>query len=90
MDNRTLYEKITEYINWLEAEERSIATRIQYNREISDFLEYLGKTELDKEVVLQYKQKLEQEYQPASVNAKLAALNGFFTFIKRKDLNLKY
>lgn len=45
--------------------------------------------ELTKEIVIAYKKEMENKYQPVSVNTKLAALNGFFSFIGRNDLHLK-
>lgn len=89
MKNKILEEQLTSYIVYLEQEERSCATRNQYRRDISYFLAFWGEEELAKETLLNYKERLEEKYQPASVNAKLVALNGFFTFIGRRDLHLK-
>lgn len=89
MKNKILEEQLTSYIVYLEQEERSCATRNQYRRDISYFLAFLGEEELAKATLLNYKERLEEKYQPASVNAKLVALNGFFTFIGRRDLHLK-
>lgn len=53
------------------------------------FFPALGTGELTKEATLSYKEKLEQDYQPVSVNVKLSALNSFFEFVGRSDLRLK-
>ena len=42
-----------------------------------------------KESVVRFKEKLQDGYKAASVNAKLAALNGFFSFLGRNDLKVK-
>ena len=44
---------------------------------------------MTKEMVIQYKQELQTGHQPATVNGKLAALNGFFSFVGREDLRVK-
>lgn len=89
MKNKVLEEQLASYLTYLEQEERSSVTRNQYRRDIACFLDFLGEDEVEKEALLQYKERLEGKYQPASVNAKLVALNGFFTFIGRRDLHVK-
>lgn len=89
MESISLYEKLEEYLIWMESEEKSVATRNQYRRFIRNFICFLGKRELNKEFLLAYKEKLEEEYQPTSVNVNLAAINGFLAFIGKKELHLK-
>lgn len=81
--------QIEDYRNHLRDEERSPSTIKQYQRDVISFLSFLDAEELSRERVLNYKHELEQTYHPASVNAKLAALNSFFSFIGRSDLKLK-
>ncbi|XCP84638.1 tyrosine-type recombinase/integrase [Roseburia hominis] len=82
--------KIEDYLENLRNEEHSHATISQYRRDILCFFSFLGTGELTRDAVLFYKEKLEQEYQPVSVNAKLSALNSFLTFVGRSDLKLKF
>lgn len=82
--------KMEEYLGRLRDEEHSPATIRQYRRDILGFLTFLGAEALSREAVLQYKQVLEERYQPVSVNAKLSALNSFFSFMDRCDLKLKF
>lgn len=77
------------YLVHLQLAERSPATRRQYRRAILDFIEYLGGEPATKEVVIRYKNRLQKIYLPASVNAKLAALNGFFSFVGGDGLRVK-
>lgn len=87
---KKIYEtNVENYLNNLKREEHSEATRGQYRRDILCFLSYLGENMLTKENAVAYKEKLEKEYQPASINTKLSALNSFFNFIGRSDLKLK-
>lgn len=81
--------QLVEYLAYLEKEEKSPATRRQYRRDVLQFLAYLGETPLTKEAVIQYKEGLQREYQASSVNAKLAALSGFLTFIGKAGLRVK-
>lgn len=81
--------QIENYLNHLRNEERSLATINQYRRDILCFFAFLDTKELTKDATLHYKQELEQQYQPVSVNAKLSALNSFFSFIGRSNLRLK-
>jgi len=81
--------KVFQYIDYLAQEEKSKATRQQYQREIMHFLKEAGEVPFTKELVLQYKENLQKRYQSASINTKIAALNGFFSFIGRNDLRMK-
>ena len=81
--------KSEEYLDFLAREERSEATIRQYAREIQAFCSYVGNEPLNKETVIRYKQKLQDKYKPSSVNTKLAALNGFFSFIGMPDVRVK-
>ena len=87
---KTEYEtQVANYLHYLREEERSESTQKQYRRDILQFLSFLGTQPLSKETAVAYKEKLEQTYQPVSINAKLSALNGFFTFIGKGSLCLK-
>ena len=81
--------KVEEYLEYLEKEEKSIATRKQYGRDVMSFLRFAGGAGVTKELVIRYKENLQKAYQPASVNTKIAAINGFFTFMGREDLRVK-
>ena len=81
--------KIPIYIHPLEQEEKSQSTRQQYKRDLLRFFEFIGSTPVTKETVIRYKEELQKQYRPASVNAKLASLNGFLTFIGRSDLRVR-
>jgi len=78
------------YLDHLREEERSQATIRQYRRDLLCFFSFLDGGEMTREAALSYKQKLEETYQPVSVNVKLSALNSFFSFIGRDDLKMKF
>lgn len=89
MKMKVLETQVDSYIRHLEQEERSCATRRQYFRDISCFLSWAGELELTKDTVIRYKEKLQTEYRASSVNAKLAAINSFFTFIGKVELKVR-
>ena len=89
MGKQLFYEQLKSYLIWLEQRERSESTRSQYKKAFLDYLNYMEEEGPDREGILKYKQLLETKYQPISVNAKLAALNGFFTYIGRNDLRVR-
>ena len=82
-------ESVKEYIAYLEQEEKSEATRRQYKRDILHFLSFAKGQELTRELALRYKEELQSKHRAGSVNVKLAALNGFFSYLGREDLRVK-
>ncbi len=82
-------EKIKDYMRYLAYEEKSPSTIKQYLRDILSFFDCLGNEPVTKERVIQYKNKLSEKYRPASVNAKIAALNSFFSYIELPQLRVK-
>lgn len=89
MENKEIHDKIKEYLVYLAEDEKSLATQKQYYREILRFFEYLNFQSYTKEDVICYKEKLKKDYQPVSVNAKIAALNSFFTFTGQSECKVK-
>ncbi len=90
MTSTELAANVEEYFEYLVREEKSQATRAQYLRDVRLFLSWLtDDEEVVKELVIRYKEKLQRDYEPATVNTKLAALNSFFSFLDRLDLKVK-
>ncbi len=86
--------KSVEYMTYLREAEKTGATRAQYFRDIQGFLAWVGQesgenAEVKKEQVICYKEYLQEEYRPATVNTKLAALNSFFAYLGRLELRVK-
>ena len=81
--------QIARYMEYLRTEERSESTRKQYERELCSFMEFAGKGRITKSTVLGYKEKIRKACRPASVNAKLAAVNGFLAFIGKRELSVR-
>lgn len=90
MASRSDLSQMEAYLRNLRNGEHSWSTVTQYRRDILSFFSFLGGRELSKEMALSYKERLEQTYRPATVNAKISALNSFFSFLGRNDLKLKF
>ena len=70
-------------------EEKARATIEKYIRDILAFVEWLSGRTVEKQTVLEYKQKLIEKYAPASVNSVLSSLNRFFAFAEWFNCKVK-
>ncbi len=82
-------ELIQEFKGYLIDEEKSFATLEKYVRDITVFMEWCNNAEINKSLVLQYKQELIEKYAPASVNSVLSSLNSFFAYNEWYELKVK-
>ena len=82
-------ELIQKFKGYLIDEEKSSSTLGKYIRDITVFMEWCKETELNKSVVLEYKQDIVEKYAPASVNYILSSLNSFFAYNEWYDLKVK-
>ncbi len=89
MDKKVMYEQVSVFVRYLQQEEKSEATCRQYKRDILAFLASVSESEIKKSTLLSYKQKLMAQYQPVSMNTKIAALNRFFSFLGLEQLKLR-
>ena len=83
-------EQLQAYRVHLREQEREESTIIKYTHSVSAFMSWLGARPLTKEDAVAWKEELKSRCAPATVNASLAALNGFFRFIGRDDCRLKF
>ena len=84
-------DQLTAYAAYLRAEERSPGTIENYLRHVGAFAAWAGKRLLSRELAAEWKAHLlSRGYAPVSVNAMLAALNGFFRFLGREDCRVKF
>lgn len=89
MKKAEMYAQLDEYVMSMELAERSRATIVQYRREAQSFLDWTEDGEITKETVIRYKERLKEEYKPASVNVKLSALCSFLSFAGAQELRVK-
>ena len=86
---KILSDQIKQYKTHLINEEKTKATIEKYIRDIIAFCKWIANRELTKELVLEYKAELVENYAPASVNSILASLNGFFSYNEWHELKVK-
>lgn len=86
---KILFDQIKEYKTHLINEEKCKATIEKYIRDITVFYEWLSGRELTKELALEYKVQLMENYAPTSVNSILASLNSFFEHNGWHEIKLK-
>lgn len=86
---KILFDQIKEYKTHLINEEKCKATIEKYIRDITVFYEWLSGRELTKELALEYKVQLMENYAPTSVNSILASLNSFFDHNGWNEIKLK-
>ena len=72
-------------------EERSAGTIENYLRHVRTFAAWAGGRSVTRELAAEWKAHLlTQNYAPVTINAMLAALNGFFHFLGRDDCQVKF
>lgn len=84
-----MLQKIKEFESYLISEEKSKATVMKYTHDVSAFIQWLNGQQISKTVVQEYKQWLEGEYAPKSVNSILSSLNAFFEWIDHPEYRVK-
>ena len=82
-------ETIEQYLTYQREQERSRATLQKYRHDLNALLEFLNGEELTKTALIGWKEKLTGEYAPVSVNAMLAAVNGYVRFMGWLELTVK-
>ena len=82
-------EKILEFREFLQINEKAAATVQKYMRDVRMFTVWLNGKTLTKSNVLEYKEYLKKNYVITSVNAAISSLNAFFDFLQMKSLCIK-
>ena len=78
-----------EFKNHLISNEKSDATVERYMRDVTAYIKWLDGREMSKELMIQYKAKLVDSYEPASVNTMLASLNSYFDYIGHPEYKVR-
>lgn len=82
-------ERIEKYAAYLRESERSGSTIRKYVHDLGALSEFLRGRPVSKGALLEWKEELVGQYAPASVNNKLAAINGFLAFCGLNELRLR-
>ena len=80
---------IQAYAAFLQEQERAAATVEKYVYELTALARFLAGRPITKGLLLEWKEDLIGQYAPASVNNKLAAVNGFLSFCGWNELRLR-
>lgn len=80
---------IQKFKKYLENEEKSSLTLEKYIRDVSGFMSWVNEENIDKGIVLKYKQVLMEKYTPSTANSIISALNSFFIFKEWFDCKVK-
>lgn len=79
-------EKLKEFSEYLREQEHSERTIEKYTRDARRLAEFVGIGELNKPLVLHFKENLRREMSPISANSVLAAVNCFLKFLGLSEL----
>lgn len=80
---------LRDFENQLRADEKSELTVQKYLCDLRQLREFAGRRELDKPLLLEYKERLMRDYTVTSANSKLAAINTFLRFAGWQELCVK-
>ena len=83
IDGEELKGKIGAFTQYLIDEEKSNSTIEGYRRNVKRFIEFIGKSKINKNTVLEYKSALMNMYKTATINAALSAI--LFAFLKLRS-----
>lgn len=91
MENKLTGAEIKAYEKELQKQELASNTIKKYLRELNNLIKYLdaNNLKLDKDSLIDYKDKLEDEYKPNTVNNKIIILNKYLTYKGFDSLKLK-
>lgn len=82
-------EIIDDYRENLVLQEKSAATIEKYIRDVKAFSKYAQSNVITKEIVITYKNYLQENYAVRSVNSMLASINSLFAYLNWFDLRVK-
>lgn len=83
-------EIISDFADYLQAEEKSENTIEKYIRDVNAFEDYINGEKITKEAVIEYKKELlSRDYAVRSINSMLASVNSLFSFLGWHSLKVK-
>lgn len=80
---------VKNYLDYQKEQEKSLATLQKYKHDLMALMKFLNGEELTKNNLIRWKEYLITQYAPASVNAMLAALNGYLRYMGWLELIIK-
>ncbi len=82
--------RINAFADYLYSEEKSLATREKYLRDVQNFYKYIGNETITKELVISWKTYLiEKKYAIRSINSMLAGVNSLLDYLEIPQCKVK-
>ena len=81
-------DSLAEFAEWLICGEKAKNTVEQYTRHVKKLIYWLDGRELDKPLLLEFKEYIRSRFKAVSVNNIISAVNTFLVFREREDLHI--
>ena len=79
-----------QFENYLRYEEKADATIDKYLHDVGEMVAYIGNSELNKDMLIQYRQDISRKCKAQTVNGKLSAINAFLKFMNLEEYPFPY
>ena len=77
-----------QFENYLRYEEKADATINKYLHDVGEMVAYIGNSELNKDMLIQYRQDISRKCKAQTVNGKLSAINAFLNKFRGDSIKL--
>ena len=81
---------VNKYRNYLVKNEKRELTIEKYIRDLQKFKDFLGERGITKEILIEYKEVLEESYSINSVNSMLSAINSYLDYMGYSQYKVKF
>ena len=79
-----------QFENYLRYEEKADATIDKYLHDVGEMVAYIGNSELNKDMLIQYRQDISRKCKAQTVNGKLSAINAFLKFMNLEEYRIRF
>ncbi len=77
------------YENYLREQEKSKNTVEKYLRDVRHFFGFAADREISRELMLEYKEQLKENYKISSANSMLVAVNQYLRFLGKEEYSVR-
>lgn len=81
---------LQQFENYLRYEEKAEATISKYLHDVSEMMAYMGDSEINKDLLIQYREDISAKCRAQTVNGKLSAVNAFLKFMDLEEYRIKF
>ena len=79
-----------QFENYLRYKEKADATIDKYLHDVGEMVAYIGNSELNKDMLIQYRQDISRKCKAQTVNGKLSAINAFLKFMNLEEYRIRF